>query len=44
MEAGGEYGFVGCEMRFLDERAMFGPGGFLLGWARLGLGFGREGV
>lgn len=31
MQAGGEYGFVECDMRYVDQRAMFGPEGFTLG-------------
>ncbi|KAL9067940.1 MAG: hypothetical protein Q9161_006559 [Pseudevernia consocians] len=36
MEAGADYGFVACEMQYVDERAMFGPGGFTLGRGSVG--------
>ena len=35
MQAGASYGYVRCEMRFVDERPMFGPSGFTLGWGTL---------
>ena len=35
MQAGALYGFVECEMRYVDERAIFGPGGFELGRGRV---------
>lgn len=37
MQAGANYGFVECEMRYVDERAIFGPGGFTLGMGTLQL-------
>ena len=38
MQAGvGLYGFVECEMQYVDERAIFGPGGFELGRGRVGM-------
>lgn len=37
MQAGNDYGFVECEMRFVNERSIFGPAGFTLGRARLEL-------
>ena len=36
MQAGQIFGFVACDMRFVDERAIFGPAGITLGRARLG--------
>lgn len=36
MEAGEQFGFGECDMRFVDHRAMFGPSGFTLGTARFG--------
>lgn len=31
MQAGSIYGFVQCEMQYVDERPIFGPEGFTLG-------------
>lgn len=31
MQAGSDYGFVACRMRYVDQRDIFGPAGFTLG-------------
>ena len=31
MQAGSFYGFVQCDMQYVDERPIFGPEGFTLG-------------
>lgn len=36
MEAGEQFGFGECDMRFVDYRTTFGPSGFTLGTARFG--------
>ena len=36
MEAGDQFGFGECDMRFVDYRTTFGPSGFTLGTAKFG--------
>ena len=41
-QVGEEFGFVECDMRYVDERPIFGQAGFTLGSARLGSSSGAR--